>query len=294
MSLPSKRRSVKRGLEDLRVYLAADYSGIEVRMLCIASGDELLTKQFNSGEDVHSLVGHEMTGKPVDLIKKDKVVRAQVKGVHFGVIYGLGPENGPAHLQAQGVPITREEFVRFQKRYFARYKGVAAYIQKCYASAEHGFVETMFGFRRKITREDEKRGTYYKNQSVNTPIQGAAHQLVLTAAAILRLKPRTYHLLQTPVMEVHDELVFLVRLKDIVQADGDLHKLMQVEVPAYLTRQFGVKFPIPLVAETSAGFTRGSMVRYEAGIPSADQFLIDWRKKYHEVSETPLEKLIPE
>ena len=229
----------------------------------MAANDKKLIQQFNSGEDVHSLVGQELTGIPAEKIHNHKPTRVKIKGFHFAILYGLGPENGPLRLQAEGIKITREEFVHYHKRYFERYKGVDAYVKRCHVMVEQGFVETIFGFRRRIGREDEKRGTYYKNQAVNTPIQQAAHQLVLTAAAILELKKKSYRLLQRACMEVHDELVFFIKLRDVVEGNKWLRQLMQEDVPKYLTQRLSVRFPIPLLAGASAGFSRGTLVGYE-------------------------------
>lgn len=288
-------------IKDLKVLLAADYSGIELRILAWASGDELLISQFNSGQDVHSLVGVELTGWPYDKIRHDKDIRTAVKGFHFGIIYGLGPENGPARLQAQGVKITKEQFKRYLARYFERYVGVKRFIDKCHHDVEtKGVVESIFGFKRRIGRVDEERGTYYLNQAVNSPIQSAAHQLVLIAMALLRLEPKRYNLLQCPIMEVHDELVFSVMFGKLVEADAQLRHLFEVGVVNYIKNHFKMSLPIPLKAETKAGFNRGSMISFEdketdtpLPIPSLEEFLTEWRKKYWEVAATPLTKLIP-
>jgi len=286
---------VSSEIKNLEIFIAGDYSGIEVRMLCQASGDKLLTSQFNSGLDVHSLVGNKLTGWPVEKILADKATRTKVKEFHFGIIYGLGPENGPKNLEAKGVKMTKAEFVKYQQNYFLNYGGVKIYIDKCHMDAERGFVETIFGFRRRIRKDDPTRGSYYKNQAVNSPIQGGAHQLVLIAMALLRLKPKTYDLLQTPVMEVHDELVFRTRFGTLPEADLQLRHLLQEGVPAYCKREFGIVWRIPLVAETEGGFCRGSMVTYKDDpIPSIERFLIDWRKKHAEVASKPLEYLLSE
>jgi DNA polymerase I len=282
-------------INDLLVFLAGDYSGIEVRILAEASGDPLLISQFNSGYDVHSLVGHELTGWPKERIRTDKVTRTAVKEFHFGVIFGLGRENGHKNLQAKGVKITQRQFMSYHDRYFQRYRMVKKFVDRCHKDVEYRHkVETIFGFVRRITSNDTRRTSYYLNQAVNTPIQSAAHTLVLTAMALLRLKKTKYNLLQRPVMEVHDELVFRVRLGDLVEADTMLRQLLEKEVYSYIAEHFGRKLRVPLVAETEAGFTRGSMVTYEdKPVPSVQQFLKDWRKKHHDVISKPLEELIP-
>jgi DNA polymerase-1 len=278
---------------DLQVFLCADYSGIEVRLLAIASGDPVLIEQFNNGVDIHSQVGHELTGIPIQKIRTDKETRTKVKEFHFGIIYGLGPENGPAQLKSKGVNITRKEFVQYQEKYFTRYAGVARFIQKCKDEVERtGKVTTLFGFTRRITKDDTSRGSYYLNQAVNTPIQQAAHQLLLIAYALLELKTRTYRLLQNPVMEVHDEGVWRVRLGDLLEGDKMVRHLLQEGVKGFIESHFKFKVPVPLLAEVKVGFTRGSLVEYAEPIPSIETFLTDWRAKYKKTMETPLESLM--
>ena len=282
-----------KDLGDLWVCLAGDYSGIEVRLMCEASGDALLIHQFNSGMDIHSQVGNKLTGIPVEKILNDKPTRTKIKQFVFGLLYGLGPENGPAHMTAQGAPITKQEFVRFQKRFFQEYSGVKRFIDKCHRDVETtGAVTGIFGFRRRLPKVDAKRSSYYLNQAINTPIQNGAHQLVLIAMALLFLKPKVYAVLQNLIMEVHDELVFRVQLKHLLEADTLLRNLLQIDVPNFIETHFKRKFRIPLVAEVEAGFTRGSMVTYEKPIPSLKQFLADWRVKYKKVAATPLTDLM--
>lgn len=284
-----------RNLRDLQVFLAGDYSQIEIRMLAEASGDPVLIRHFRSGQDVHCLVGRDLTGWSVEKISKDKKTRTAVKEFHFQIVYGGGKEHGHEDLRSKGVKITREQFDRYYDRYFATYKFVSEYIRKCREEAERtGRVETIFGFRRPIEKNDDRRASFWGNQAINSPIQGAAHQLVLIALALLHLKPRTYRLLQHPVMEVHDELLFRVRLGDLPAADRALRYLLQTDVAAYVLKHWQRKLRVPLVAETEAGFCRGSMVEYEdRAIDSVEGFLREWRAKHRAIAAKPLETLLP-
>jgi DNA polymerase-1 len=285
-----------KSVNDLQILLAGDYSGIEVCMLAQVSRDPLLIKQFNNGVDVHSQVGNKLTDWPVEKIRSDKAMRTKIKRFHFGIAYGLGPVNGARNMQAEGIKITKDEFADLQSKYFKIYSYVKRYIDSCHQQVEEvGWVETLFGFRRYIKKVDDTRGSFYLNQAINTPIQGSAHQLVLIAMALLRLMPKKYNLLQTPVMEIHDELVFSVRVGDLLAADRQLRMLLQEEVPRYVEANFPIKLLIPLKSETEAGFLRGTAISYEEEpIPSLEQFLDDWRAKYKKVAATPLVSLIHE
>lgn len=165
---------------DLDVFLALDYSQAEIRILAEISGDKLLISQFNSGPnvDIHSLVGSELTGWPVERIKNEKATRKMVKNMIFGIVYGIGRDNlydyivgkiraidGP---DADLTGITPETTVELYDKFFERYTGVNNYIHTYRHMAEvKGFVPTMFGFQRQIRPDDNERGTYWLNQAIN-------------------------------------------------------------------------------------------------------------------------------
>jgi DNA polymerase-1 len=280
-------------IEDLIVYLTADYSQIEIRLLAQASGDKLLIKQFNSKEDIHCLVGNSLTGWSVEKIAADKETRRGVKEFHFSIVYGTSKNSLYGNMRVKGVKIKRSQVETWHDRYFEKYIGVARFMAKCRRQAEEkGYVETMFGFRRYIYQREEGRPTFWGNQAVNTPIQGSAHQLLLIALALVDMKPKTYNLLQVPVMEVHDELVFYVRLGDLRAAYESLRQLMEKDVVAYAEKHFGVKLCIPILAEFKAGFRLGkALVTYEG--ESVAEFLKAWRIQNAEVTSMPLSKLLP-
>ena len=189
--------------------------------------------------------------------------------------------------------ITPESCKKMYRAYFKRYLGVARYIDEMRAKAEQeGFVETIFGFRRTIYQDDETRDTYWGNQCINTPIQGAAHTLILIAMALLHLRPKTYHLLhERPAMEVHDALIHFIKLRNLAVAFTQGKQLLEEEVVKYTTRYFGRTIRVPLIAEAEAGFTLGSMVEYNA--EPLDQFLTSWRAKYHKTEKEGWKTLLP-
>ncbi len=289
------------GIEDLDVFLGLDYSQLEVRVAAEMSGDTLLIKQLReagydsqkakaTGKDIHCQVGVTLTGWPWKKIANDKETRRTVKEFHFEIIFGGSKDSLYSHLVAKGVKITKAQTSQFTERYFRKYPGVRRFHEKQRRQGERdGYVETLFGFRRPIEVNDERRGTYWGNQVINTPIQGTAHQFILMALSLLYVKPKTYNLLQRPVMEVHDALYFRVTTKHLAPAYKQAMQLLQHTVVAYAARLFHYKMRIPMVAEASAGYCLGSMVEY-AGEP-VSRFLESWREKHKKAEAEGWEKL---
>jgi DNA polymerase I len=293
---------MKPSLLDLQVFLASDFSQAEVRVLAEASGDKLLISQFNSGADIHSVIGSTLTGWSVERIKTEKSTRKLTKNMVFGIIFGLGRENlfpyVVSKIRAQDgenadlTGITKPKLVKLYDKFFNTYDGVRVFMEKVVGDAERlGFVETMWGFRRWILKNDSSRNTFWANQAKNSPIQGAAHTLLLIALAMINMKPRTYNLLQTPLMEVHDALYFRVRLGDLPEAFLQCQQLLQQGVFEYALRNFKLKFRVPFLSEATAGFCMGSVVDYGGG--SIEEFLGEWRAKQKEVESKSWADLIP-
>jgi len=272
-------------LSDVRLFLSLDYSQIEIRMLAECSGDELLISQFRQGLDIHCAVGHALDPKlSHEEIKKNKALRTFIKNCHFGMVYGLSEDGLLYYLQTRGVEATKSQVSRFVRRYFSTYKGVARYIQEMRRMADEvGFVETIFGFRRYVGAEyDEDRKSNPANQAVNSPIQGAAHTLLLQALALLSEKAKRYRVLGTPLMEVHDAIVWGVALRDLPEAVVTAKRLLEQDVPAALERRFGRKLRVPLLSEATAGFRYGTQVEVGAVVDVAD-FLERWKRRYDEL-----------
>ncbi len=170
--------NILKSYGDMNVFLALDYSGIEVRVLAEITQDPVLLDLFKKGFDIHSLVGEELTGIPAAKIKKDKKTRVMIKGFHFGLIYGQKPpqmyEAMAENFTKMGIPKKEwpsvADLTEFQAKYFKKFKQVAVYIDRMHRQAEeYGYVETMFGFRRPVDVGDDggDRGTYWANQAIN-------------------------------------------------------------------------------------------------------------------------------
>ena len=294
---------------DLTVFLCFDFSQAELRMLAEISGDPLLIRQFqeaaedpdpnNPAKDIHCIVGNTLTGWPLERIKKEKNLRKLVKNMQFGLVYGKQKSNMYEYVvtkirEIDGVDadltgITKQGVEDCVDRYFQKYSKVAQFMQDMQRQVEElGYVESIFGFRRDIF-EDDARDTFTGNQAINTPIQSSAHGLLLIALALLYRKPRTYNLLQTPVMEVHDALDFFVKVKDLSGAYAQGRHLLEVAVVEYVAKHFRRRLGVPLKAEASVGFCLGSQIEY-TGEP-ANVWLPLWRQKHLEVEEKSWKEL---
>lgn len=263
-------------LGDLQVFISADYAQIEIRILAQMARDPLLIKHCMS-EDLHSLVGSTLTGWSVQTIKDDEQARTTVKGIHFGIIYGLTAENLYIKLKSEGVKVKKSFVTKLYKAYFERYNKVARLIKYLRAFAEKNhYVETMFGFRRPIISDDSDRGTFWGNQAINSPIQGSAHQLMLFAMALIYLKPKSLKYLQNPVMEVHDAFVFFSKLKDIGKTNTSMLQLLETEVLKYVKKNYDIDFLVPLKAEAKVGLRYGVQSKYFGG--DWKQFIFDYAR----------------
>jgi DNA polymerase-1 len=271
---------------ELDVYLGADHTQLEIRVLAQMSKDERLIELVQSGEDIHASVGHELTGQPIAKIMKDRPLRTAIKGLHFGIIYGLTAESLYYHLLNEALEngeqfnMSKEDVAKLHRAYFNRFKGVAAFIEHQHQFAQdNAYVETLFGFVREIAiAGDETRNTFWANQAVNTPIQGTAHQLMLIAMAVIGIKQQTYNLLQRPSMEVHDSLYVFVKLLKLMEAQKQFVQLLEKEVLVYVAKWWPeVNWVVPLKAETKAGFRLGVMVEYNGESP--EEFVEAWCQK---------------
>jgi DNA polymerase I len=220
--------------------LSADYSQIELRLLAHFSGDPLLTRAYQNGDDIHTLTASEVFGVPAD--KMDKETRNRAKAVNFGIVYGISPFGLATQL---GIP--QSEAKAYIDRYFARYQGVRAFIEKTLAETRStGSVRTMFGRLRPIpdieSRNPNQRG-FAERTAINTPLQGTAADLIKLAMISLDRKLTDRKLKTRMVLQVHDELLFEVpgderdEIAELVRAE--MEGVVQLSVPIVADLGFG-------------------------------------------------------
>jgi DNA polymerase I len=220
--------------------LSADYSQIELRLLAHFSSDPLLLRAYQQNEDIHTLTASEVFGVPADTM--DKETRNRAKAVNFGIVYGISPFGLAAQLG-----IAQSEARAYIERYFARYGGVKAFIDKTLEDTRReGAVRTMFGRVRPIpditSRNPNARG-FAERTAVNTPLQGTAADLIKLAMISLDRKLAERKLKTRMVLQVHDELLFEVPADEKVEVEELVHTEMEGVV----------KLNVPLVADLGFG-----------------------------------------
>jgi len=263
----------------------------ELRHLAELSGDPLLIKQFNSGIDIHCLVGNKLTGWPIEKIRDDEEIRRLIKNFHFSIVNGVSKEGLLTYMISKGVKTTKEKCDELYDKYFAEYKGVKRYCDKHRVIGESGdVVETLFGFKHRISF-GHKEGRSPGNQAINMPIQGSAHQMILLALALLDIEPMHYCYLDEPIMEIHDALNFVCEFRHLQEAYEQGKALMEHSVVTYSLKHFNLKFRIPFEVDAKVGFCLGSLIKYK-GEPM-DVVLDKWRAYHKKVDVEALQKLIP-
>jgi DNA polymerase-1 len=188
------------------VLLSADYSQIELRILAHLSEDPTLIDAFEHDEDVHTRTASEVFG---GLVGMTDDARRVAKVINFGILYGMGPTRLARELE-----VPHDEAARYIRRYFERYAGVRAYLDRVVAEARtRGYVSTLLNRRRYLPELGAREGAarqFAERTAVNTPIQGSAADLI--KMAMLRVESRLRRdAIESPmVLQVHDELVFEV------------------------------------------------------------------------------------
>jgi DNA polymerase-1 len=220
--------------------LSADYSQIELRLLAHFSGDPLLVHAYQNNEDIHTLTASEVFGVPA--AEMDKVTRNRAKAVNFGIVYGISPFGLAAQL---GIPMS--EAKAYIERYFARYQGVKAFIEKTLEETRKtGSVRTFFGRIRPIpdieSRNPNQRG-FAERTAINTPLQGTAADLIKLAMISIDSKLAQRGLNTRMVLQVHDELLFEVPANET----EEIEELVRTEMEGV------VKLDVPLVADLAFG-----------------------------------------
>ena len=187
--------------------LSADYSQIELRILAHMSGDETLIDAFRSGQDVHARTAAEVFGVPLDAVTGEQ--RRRAKAVNFGIVYGLSDFG-----LARDLGIGRKEAAGYIERYFERYHGVRAFLDKIVADAHaNGYVTTLYGRRRDLPALNSRnfmQRSFAERMAMNTPIQGTAADLIKIAMIRAYDALCAANVQSRILLQVHDELVLEV------------------------------------------------------------------------------------
>ncbi|HEX9181380.1 MAG TPA: DNA polymerase I, partial [Burkholderiales bacterium] len=220
--------------------VSADYSQIELRIMAHLSGDEGLLRAFAAGQDVHRATAAEVFGVEPDAVTSEQ--RRYAKVINFGLIYGMS-EFG----LASQLGVERAAARAYMDRYFARYPGVAEFMNRTKDQArKQGYVETVFGRRLwlpEITSTNQGRRQGAERAAINAPMQGTAADLIKLAMIAVHRWLEEQGMASRLVMQVHDELVLEVPEPELPRVKAELPGLMG-----------GVaRLAVPLLVELGAG-----------------------------------------
>lgn len=224
------------------VFLAVDYSQIELRLLAHLSGDEHLVRAFNEGEDFHAETAARVFGVPVSEVTPD--LRSRAKAVNFGIVYGQ-----QAYGLSQSLHISMAEARDMIDRYYEAYPGVRTFLDNVVARAKQtGYAETMYGRRRHIpelkAKNPQLRG-FGERTAMNHPMQGTAADIIKIAMARVSRRLEEEGFAAHMILQVHDELDFECPVDEVERLTTMVRDVME----------HVVDLRAPLIAEASTGIT---------------------------------------
>lgn len=191
--------------EEGNIFLSADYSQIELRLMAHLSKDKAMINDFLSGQDIHAATASKIFGVTIENVTRE--MRSRAKTANFGIIYGIS-----SFGLSERLTIGRKEAKELIDGYFSSYPGVRLYMDESIRKArEKGYVTTMFGRRRYLrdihSRNQVVRGNAERN-AINAPIQGSAADIIKIAMVRIHEKLKSQKLKSKMILQVHDELMF--------------------------------------------------------------------------------------
>ncbi len=228
--------------KDGYVFVDADYSQIELRVLAHISGDKNMIDAFKNNTDIHTVTASQVFNMPIDMVTP--IMRSRAKAVNFGIVYGIG-----AYSLAKDIGVTNKEAKQYIDSYLAHYSGVDEYMKNVVEKAKKdGYVETMYGRRRylpELSTGNHLTRAFGERVARNMPIQGTAADIIKIAMVRVfeRLKKENLH--SRLILQIHDEL--------IVEAPQD--EAMRVAMLLQEEMENAVALSVPLVADAAVGKT---------------------------------------
>lgn len=234
--LGKKLRKVFKA-EEGKIFLDADYSQVELRVLAHMSGDQTMIDAFNSGADIHTISASQVFKVPVEEVSKQ--LRSKAKAVNFGIVYGIS-EFG----LAEQIDIKRNEAKQYIEQYLETYHGIRDFMADVVEEAKRkGYVQTIFNRRRYIPELSSNNYMVRKfgdRAAMNTPIQGTAADIMKIAMIKVYNELNNRGLKSKIVLQIHDELLLEVPLeekeevanllKDCMESAATLKVPLSVEV----------------------------------------------------------------
>ena len=224
--------------DDGKIYIDADYSQIELRVLAHMSQDKHMIDAFVKGEDIHKQAASKVLHKPIEEVTKEE--RSSAKAVNFGIVYGISDFGLAGQLG-----ISRKEAKAYIEQYLEEYSGVDEYMKKIVEEAkEKGYAQTMFGRRRyikELASNNYMVREFGKRAAMNTPIQGTAADIMKIAMIKVYKEIIKRNLDAKIVLQVHDEMMIEAPKSEEEQVKEILKQCMES----------AVELKVPLVAEIS-------------------------------------------
>lgn len=190
--------------EEGYVFVDADYSQIELRVLAHCSGDEQLIKAYREEADIHRITASQVFHVPFDEVTD--LQRRNAKAVNFGIVYGIS-----SFGLSQDLSITRKEAAKYIEDYFHTYPGIKAFLDDAVAHAkENGYVKTLFGRRRpvpELASSNFMQRSFGERVAMNAPIQGTAADIMKIAMIGVNKRLKEQKMKSRLVLQVHDELL---------------------------------------------------------------------------------------
>ena len=226
--------------DDGCLFLSADYSQIELRLLAHFSGDTHLVEAFREGQDIHAATAAKIFNIPIEQVTKDQ--RRRAKTANFGIIYGIS-----AFGLSQQLDCPRSEAKQLIDDYFAAFPGVVQYIeQQKELARQRGYAETLFGRKRylpDILSHNATVRSFAERNAVNAPIQGTAADIIKIAMVSIHHRLHEEGMKTQMIMQVHDELNFNVPVAEVERARTLVLEEMQGVV----------SLSVPLIADCGVG-----------------------------------------
>ena len=222
------------------VFIDADYSQVELRILASLSGDAKLIAAYKDASDIHAVTASQVFHVPLEEVTPE--LRRNAKAVNFGIVYGIS-----AFGLSEGLSISRSEAKEYIERYFAAYPDVKKYLDGEVAFAhEHGYVKTIFGRRRPvpdINASNFMRRSFSERVAMNSPIQGSAADIMKKAMNEVNRALRAGGYESRIVLQVHDELLI-----EAPVAEQEAVKALLID-----KMQHAVDLAVELVADANVG-----------------------------------------
>ena len=223
-----------------RVLVGADYSQIELRLLAHMSGDTAMVEAFRTGADIHAITAGEVFGVAPEAVTSQQ--RSAAKAVNFGIVYGISDFG-----LARNIGVSRKEAGDYIQRYFQRYPGVKAFMDRCVQEGrEKGYATTLLGRRRELPElasSNFNTRSFGERVAMNMPIQGTAADIIKLAMVRVYQALEREGLQAKLVLQIHDELILDTPMEEAERVKPLLKACMEEAMP----------LSVPLIADVREG-----------------------------------------